>query len=282
MPGTSRPTCLGPPPEVLDLFAVPETVEPLPGGQGRSVRAGDLVLSPDRDPEVLVWLNPVLARLAVQLDERPGRDLRDLRIAMPVPARDGSWAVDGWGASRYEPGTVACDDLAVLSATAHVLHAELAVAVPDRPDGLSAREDRWARAERQAFGEQPLITPAGPGIDLAVRLHAAIDGTDLGPDQLVHADLAGNVLLDAFGAPVVIDVAPSWRPVLWAEAVCVLDAVMWLGAPLGALAAWAHGVPRQAILRAALFRVLADAPDVDVAAYERALGPVLADEPAEG
>lgn len=260
---------------MLDLFAVPDTVEPLPGGQGRSVRAGDLVLSPDRDPAVLVWLNPVLARLAVRLDERPGRSQRDLRIAMPVPARDGSWAVGGWGASRYEPGTVACDDLAVLAATAHVLHAELAVAVPQRPDGLTDREDRWAYAERQAFGEQHPPAGPGPGAGMAAALDRALAPVDLGPDQLVHADLAGNVLVDAYGAPVVIDVSPAWRPARWAEAVCVLDAVMWFGAPLDALDAWAQGPWHQAMLRAALFRVLADGADLDAAAYERVLTRLL-------
>lgn len=260
---------------MLDLFAVPDTAEPLPGGQGCSVRAGDLVLSPGRDPGVLVWLNPVLARLAVRLDERPGRSLRDLRIAMPVPARDGSWAVQGWGASRYEPGTVACDDLSVVRASAHLLHAELASAVPQPPDGLSEREDRWARAERQAFGDLTLIAPAGPGADLATRLHRALVPVDLGADQLVHADLAGNVLLDAYGAPVVIDVSPAWRPVLWAEAVCVLDMVMWHGAPREAMALWEQGIGRQAMLRAALFRVLADGAALDVDAYGRALGGLL-------
>ncbi len=89
------------------------------------MRAGDLVLSPGRDPQVSAWLNPVLARLAVRLDERPGRRPRDIRIAMPVPARNGEWVVDGWGASRYEPGTTACHDVDVLLATGRVLHAEL-------------------------------------------------------------------------------------------------------------------------------------------------------------
>ena len=274
MPGPTVVPGTGPRAEVLDLFAVPDAVEPLPGGQGHSVRAGDLVLSPGRDPGVLVWLNPVLARLAVRLDERPGRGVRDLRIAMPVPARDGSWAVQGWGASRYEPGTVACDDLGLVRASARLLHAELAVAVPERPEGLADREDRWARAERQAFGEEPLGTE-GPGADLARRIQAALEPVDLGPDQLVHADLAGNVLLDAHGAPVVIDVSPAWRPVRWAEAVCVLDAVMWHGAPAAALDDRRHGADRQAMLRAALFRVLADAPDVAVAVYERALSRLL-------
>jgi len=275
VPGSTVVPAALPPAQVLDLFAVPDAVEPLPGGQSRSVRAGDLVLSPDRDPDVLVWLNPVLARLAVRLDERPGRSIRDLRIAMPVPARDGSWSVDGWGASRYEPGTIACDDLAVVRASAHLLHAELAVAFPTAPDEVGHRVDRWARAERQAFGEQSLIAPAGPGADLAARIHRALAPVDLGPDQLVHADLAGNVLLDASGAPVVIDVSPAWRPVLWAEAVSVLDSVVWHGAPLDAMRDWEHGVGRQVMLRAALFRVLSDGRALNLAAYAPALRHLL-------
>ena len=253
---------------VLDLFAVPGDVQPLPGGRGASVRAGDLVLSPDRDREVCAWLNPVLARLAVRLDERPGRSPRDLRIAMPVPARDGEWVVDGWGASRWEPGTSVCSDLDVLLATGRLLPAQLASAVPARPGGLSRRRDRWARAEREAFEG----SPGGPG---RVRLLAAQrEDPPLGPDQLVHADLAGNVLLDAAGAPVVIDLSPAWRPARWAEAVCVLDAVMWLAAPADRMEDWTTGADRQAMLRAALFRLLSDV-DPPLQRYEAALAPLL-------
>ena len=65
--------------------------------------------------------------------------------------------------------------------------------------------------------------------------------------------------------------AIAWyAPPLWAEAVCVLDAVLWLGAPADALDEWRSGVPRQAMLRAALFRVLSDRP-CNVPRYE-ALG----------
>ena len=253
---------------VLDLFAVPGAVTPLPGGQDTSVLAGDLVLSPGRDTDVCAWLNPVLARLAVRLDEQPGRSRRDLRIAMPVPARDGEWVVDGWGASRWEPGTTTCTDLDVLVATGRLLHAQLASAVPTRPDGLDGREDRWARAEREAFEG----SPSGP--PLVRRLAGLRDDTPLGPDQLVHADLACNVLLDAAGAPVVIDVAPAWRPVRWAEAVCVLDAVLWLDAPAARLRDWTHGADRQAMLRAALFRLLSDV-DPPLDRYETVLEPWL-------
>lgn len=250
------------PAHVLDLFAVPDVVAPLPGGQGGSVLAGDLVLSPGRDADVEAWLSPVLARFAYDLDLSASR--RGFRVAMPVPARDGAWVVEGWGASRYEPGTVACRDLAVLLAAGRLLHARLASLVPDRPAAVAARRDRWAVAERQAFGEADVDDALDPLVDrLVVRLSQQLDGADprdLGPDQLVHADLAGNVLLDAAGAAVVIDVAPAWRPQRWAEAVCVLDAVMWHDAPATALLAWTRGVERQAMLRALMFRVLSDRP----------------------
>jgi uncharacterized protein (TIGR02569 family) len=253
-----------PPPEVLDLFAVPDVVEPLPGGTSTSFRAGDLVLSPGRDPLVAEWLNPILARLSVRLDEDPQRRRRDLRVALPVPARDGSWVVDGWGATRHEPGTTTCRDLDVTLAAGRVLHARLASTVPVRPPGLARRTDRWAHAERLVFGPAYDLLAAATGTPAASVVRAAerlLDDRDLGPDQLVHADLAGNVLLDGHGAPVVIDVAPAWRPLRWAEAIAVLDSVLWHGADPSVLEAWSRGARQQAMLRAIAWRALVDQVD---------------------
>jgi hypothetical protein len=206
--------------EVLDLFAVPGPGRPVPGaGQGAGVVAGDLVLSPGRDPAVQEWLSPTLARLAVTMDSRPARRPLDLRIAVPVPARDGSWVVDGWAAARYEPGTVSTTDLDVTLAAGRVLHAELASWVPRRPEGL-----------------------------------AAADAAEDPSSQLVHAGLFGHVLLDGYGAAVVIDVYPAWRPPRWAEAVCVLDAVSSGAAPATVLAAWSTDTDRELLRQAKRFR----------------------------
>ncbi len=257
-----------PPPHVLDLFAADGLLESLAGGRGTSVRAGDIVLSPGCDETQLAWLAFVQARLAVQLDEEAPRSLR---LALPVPARDGRLVVDGWAATRFEPGTTPCHDLATLRATAHLLHARLASVVPARPDGLDARTDQWAVAERQAYDGDAAVHAAAdrpePGLlEFVTNLAAGLDDTALGREQLVHADLAGNVLLDGAGVPFVIDLSPAWRSPLWAEAVCVLDAVLWWGAPRRALDDWRSGAHRQAMLRAALFRVLSDQP-CDVARY---------------
>lgn len=256
-----------PPAHVLDLFAAHGVLEPLDGGRGTSWRAGDLVLSPGHD-ESEAWIAPIQARLAVRLDEEVPRTFR---LTMPVPARDGNLTADGWAATRFEPRTTPCHDLPTLRATAHLLHARLALAVPVRPDELGARTDQWAVAERQAYDADAALRAAQDRLetglaDLVTGLVNGLDDTDLGREQLVHADLSGNVLLDATGVPFVIDFSPAWRSPLWAEAVCVLDAVLWLGASTDALADWSSGVHRQAMLRAALFRIFSDHP-CDVPRY---------------
>lgn len=243
---------LGPSPDVLDLFAVPDAAQPLPGAREGRVRAGDLVLSPGRYAETATWSSPVLARLAVGLDERPGRRRRDLRVAMPVPARDGSWVVQGWGASRWEPGTQLCEDPAVVRAAGRLFHAELASAVGARPAGLPG----WPGSALGDLPDTPVVRRVRP---------ALLDPREvpLGPEQLVHTELAGNVLLDAAGAPVVLDVVPAWGPARWAEALCVLDtwAATWAAPGLepGALDGWTTGPERQAMLRAVLHRSLSGA-----------------------
>lgn len=263
---------------MLDLFATAGPVRELDGGQGGSVVVGDLVLSPGRDPRILDWLNPALARLAVDLDTRPRRALR---IAVPVPARDGSWVVDGWGASRHEPKTTTCRELDVVLATGRLLHGELDSLFRTKPR-LDDRDDRWARAERVAFAPdvarelESVVRASDPRLPFLQRVSRSLSGTWLGPDQLVHGDLAGNVLLDAAGLPVVIDVSPYWRPALWAGAVVVLDTALWHGAGLEAVEAWADDpARREAARRAALFRVLSDGPGCDIGRYESAVAPVL-------
>ena len=154
-----------PPDHVLDLFVAEGVLEPLPGGRGTTWRAGDLALSPGHDASE-AWLAPIQARLAVRLDEQSPRSVR---LVLPVPARDGNLVVDGWAATRFEPATTPCLDLAALRATAHLLHAHLASAVPERPGDLDARTDRWALAERQAYDADAAVAAAaqaprtGPG-----------------------------------------------------------------------------------------------------------------------
>ena len=178
------------------------------------------------------WLNPTLARLAVRLDERPDR-----RPGATCGSRCRCRRATGRGWCERlgrEPLRARHDDL-----PRPRRHPRGGAALP-RPAGLGGARPGppgWTGAptggrvaERLAFG---------PVDDLPDRARRTTGGGPARrhparvPTSCVHADLAGNVLLDAAGAPVVIDVAPAWRPVRWAEAVCVLDSVLWFDADAG-------------------------------------------------
>jgi len=234
---------------VLRAFRVHEPARPIPGGQGTSWRAGNLVLKPGTDGAVHDWLCDLLAELVAD----------GLRVARPVPTREGAWSCRGWSATRWvdgvEPrGGETATWVAVVEA-GRTLHRALAH-VP-RPDCLDAPEDPWALADRAAWGEREPRLPVELS-GLLPGLQAAL--TPLGPAQLVHGDLTTNVLFAAGSAPAVLDVSPYWRPPAYAEGVVVADALCWHGARVDLLDR--AQVPVGAVARALLFRMATTAERV--------------------
>lgn len=75
----------------------------------------------------------------------------------------------------------------------------------------------------------------------------------------MHGDLTGNVLFHETLSPAVIDFAPYWRPVAFASAVVVGDALLWEGADETLLDAVSHvdDFP-QYLLRALIYRAVVD------------------------
>jgi hypothetical protein len=190
------------------------------------------------------WLGTMLAAV------RPV----DVRIAKPVQTRGGSWRHAGWVATQWVEGNE--PDRAAMTVWADILEAarafHRAVAHLPRPSCLDERHDPWAVADRGAWGEGPVhVHDAFTGT--VRRLSAAV--APLGSSQLVHGDLAGNVLFAAGLAPAVIDLSPYWRPPEYAEGVLVADALCWHGAAASLLLD--VGVSVSAVARGLLFRMLA-------------------------
>jgi uncharacterized protein (TIGR02569 family) len=228
----------GPPAVVLAAFGVGAEPHRLPGGQGATWRAGDIVLKP-AEGENTLWRSALLADLPAS---------PDFRIARPVRTAAGGWICAGWEAMRAvtgEPDPRRVDDVVRAGALFH----EAVAAVPCPPH-LARRQDPWAYADRLAFDDQatapsPLLEP----------LFAARRPVDL-PAQIVHGDLAGNVLFADGLPPAVIDWSPYWRPPAWAAAVAVIDALCWHGAAPSAIERWAH-LPAwgQMLIRALIYRI---------------------------
>jgi prepilin-type processing-associated H-X9-DG protein len=132
---------------------------------------------------------------------------------------------------------------------------------------LDARTDAWARADRIAWGEQP--ADGFERVPEVAHLLAARTAVSA-PNQVIHGDLSGNVLFADGQAPAVIDLSPYWRPMEYASAIVMVDAVLWYGADVGLLSVVGDA---QLLVRALLFRLLATPdPAAAVHGYRRAIG----------
>lgn len=239
----------GPPEHVRTAFGVREAVpRPRPDLPGPAWRCDALVLRPVADTVLAAWS-------AGAIEELGTAGVDGLRLARPVRASDGRRVVAGWAASHDVPGRVEPrhDDVIAASLRLHRTTARL-----ERPRLVDDRDDLLARADRAAFGERkPPLDPETGGTLFAelTRRRRPLDR----PSQLVHGDLFGTVLFDPSdpsAPPAVLDLVPFWRPVEWAAAVVVIDALAWGGADPGILTRWSHLAEwPQMLLHALLFRL---------------------------
>jgi uncharacterized protein (TIGR02569 family) len=257
------------PAAVLAAFGVAGIVPvPLAGGQGTAWRAGPIVLKPAELERADRWNADLFDTLT-----GPG-----FRVPRPVRAATGDWIAHGWTAWHLVPGAPA-DWSGVsprwreLIAGSRALHAALA-GVPV-PRWRVTQEIPWTVGDQVAWGErdpEPLLgSAAGPIAGQVRRLLAALRPVDL-PNQLVHADLAGNVLFADGEPPAFIDFSPLHRPAALPLAVVAVDALQWSGARPEVLDFLADE-PQfdQLVARALIYRLVTDiilragTPGVEVA-----------------
>ncbi|HEV7196994.1 MAG TPA: phosphotransferase, partial [Pedococcus sp.] len=219
----------------------------LVGGGGTSWRVRDVVLKPGIEPAFQEWLGTEVSQV----------DQHGFRLPVVLRAVDGQWVAEGWGAYSAVPGSAAqppIGDWREVIAAARALHA--ATTGLGRPAFLASRSDPWAVADRAAWGEG--ACDVRPELREHVRrLNTAL--APLGPSQLVHGDLTGNVLITASGPPSIIDFSPYWRPPSYAEGIVVADALCWHGATPDIITDL--GVPTAAVARGLLFRMLTTVND---------------------
>lgn len=235
---------LCPPCAVLSAFAVTDDPVVLPGGQGRTWRAGEVILKPVEFMAETVWRAEVLTELA---------DSPRFRVARPVRARDGRWVVGGWEACGFVAGDSDVERPDEVMRAGLAFHA--AIAGLPRPAFLDWRHDPWDYGDRVAWQEVPMrVSPrAMPLLEPLLRCRRPVT---LDP-QLVHGDLAGNVLFADGLPPAIIDWPVYWRPAAWALAVVVADALCWYRAVPALAARWSH-LPAwdQMLVRALIYRIV--------------------------
>jgi uncharacterized protein (TIGR02569 family) len=233
-----------PPPSVFAAFGVPADFATLSGGLEPVFLAGDVVLKRADDPDEVSWKSELLTGLVEA----------GFRVARPVSATDGQWIVEGWMASRHVEGQQDPNRLAELLAAGRSFHAAL-LDVP-RPSFLDRITHRWARAHGVVWNDATVepVGPVGSRLQLLQDMRRPVHSSP----QVIHADLAGNVLFAAGAAPAVLDFSPWWGPVGYAEGILLADALLFFDADPDSLALIADRPEFvQMLVRAVIFRLVA-------------------------
>jgi uncharacterized protein (TIGR02569 family) len=202
-----------------------EAVIPLTGGQGRSFLVSfKAVLKPllDASEDEAEWSAGIMSSLCPQ--QKPNFQVPD-----PILASNGRYVYEGWTASKYCPGDHKLERKFMELIPASRAFHEALRGFPE-PELLSRNTHPWAVADRVAWeghvGSSELVPALAP---IYNELRALRQDVSSSPSQLIHADLSGNVLFSDSNPPVIIDFSPFWRPVEYAEAIAVLDGIMWFG-----------------------------------------------------
>ncbi|MBA3234006.1 MAG: phosphotransferase [Propionibacteriales bacterium] len=236
---------IAPPDELCRAFGVDAGAATLlDGGQGRTWRVGDLVLKPVDHVVEHAWVSDVFS----------GWSQTQVRVPEPVCTLDGSRSYAGWAAHRWLEGRTAsmrsnADKIRHASDCFHEAVADLAP-----PEFIARREDAWSYGDRVAWEDAPPLGEART-VRQIEALRAAYT-TVTAPAQVIHGDIGGNVLLEPGLPPAVIDWPPYTRPVGFAPAVAVVDAVRWEGLSLAFVDAWADiDEWEQLLARALVYRI---------------------------
>jgi uncharacterized protein (TIGR02569 family) len=228
---------------VLRRFDASGRLEPLDGD--RAWKVGHRVLKPvDAETSEIEWQAAALSKLAQD----------GYRLALPMPATDGSIVVEDWTAWPFLRGRYELGRWTDIIEVSRRFHAE--VASLGKPRFIDERSHRWAIGDRVAWGD--LADEPYRHIPFVADLRDSLRPIHA-TDQLIHGDLAGNVLFAADEPPAIIDLALYWRPIAYAEAILVADALIWEGAgdDLFDYAKGTHPDFGQFLARALIFRLVA-------------------------
>ena len=240
---------------ILYAFDLQGKIEPLPGGQNNSWRIGDHVLEYVGIDPSNEWSAAVLSDL----------NAVDYRISAPVRSKHDSFVFKGWLCSKFEVGFVSNNHEAEKLEVSRLFHRSLKaislnVYVPP--------SNRWEIAHRAAWSRDDL--PSQIETDSRNYIKELFRFTNSQGDiktQIIHGDLAGNILFHDRYSPLIIDFSPTNGPIEYAESILIADSIAWYNAPLQTLELLPQTeYYKDMLLRAVIFRLVVSAqvPDQKV------------------
>lgn len=228
--------------KVLFEFGVEDFPVLLEGGEGTTYQTGGFIFKPVENTEEANWRAELLNSIVED----------GFRVPRPVRSKNNKWTESGWCVYTFLEGKEVTNRWEEKINASRKFHKSLAnVAKPDFIDKVS---HPWAIADKMIWGFLPMqygeiLKPAMNKLESLLKpIHLK--------NQLIHGDMTGNILFHSSLPPAVIDLSPYWRPAQYAEAIIVVDSIMWDDAPDTIIKALDDTFETyQLLLRAAMWRI---------------------------
>ena len=235
-----------PSPSVLEAFKLSPSTRciNLDGGQGKTYLADNIIFKPTSNIEESIWIAEVYASIG-QIG---------FRIPSPIATTSDEWTFEQWTAWEFlEGNTLKGEKYKERLAASQAFHK--ALANYSRPSLLNNRNDAWSQADRIVW-ENKSWQPHSKIQSLYNKLESYQEPLDIS-EQIMHGDIAGNMLYQTGQAITIIDFSPYWRPAAYSEALLCVDSIMWEQAPWSILDLVNLDITfRQLMLRAVMRRLV--------------------------
>jgi uncharacterized protein (TIGR02569 family) len=208
--------------DIAQAFDIAGALHVLPGGEGRTYRAGKIIYRRETNVSEASYLADVYHHLPEI----------GFRVPKPIRTRHDVWvSPTGWSAWTFVTGRPAThDDVLFVIPAIHAFHQ--ALASQPYPAHLATRDTPYDRADHAAWDTPPdTIDPRlVPLVQQLLHVRQPIAPL---PAQLIHGDLNEENILVAPGIPpAIIDFTPYWHPPEFALAILAY----WLGPYRGDMA----------------------------------------------
>ena len=230
---------------IIQKFTDSEKFSSIEGGQNESIKAGDVVLKPVHEIKRYLWISDELNKL--QFDQ--------IKVALPLKSKKGNYIEDAFGATPYFEGKFYKNKLTKKLEACRILNSKISSV--QKPQDFDNWINPWTKAQDLAWNK-PTV-PQNIPLEIAKAINELLNLrkplTLL--SQLIHTDLAGNILFDEADTPIVIDFTPGFYPKEYGELLLLVDSIAWYNASLDILQLInaTDFIKQQLVIRALIFRL---------------------------
>lgn len=229
--------------DIVKLFLLEGEGIPLIGGQGDSTKFKNKVLKKVGDIKNQQFLSEVIDQIIP----------KNYRLSKPIKSINNNYIEGFYCVSEYEKGEHNFSDYRKFLNVSIDLHKDLnEIKIQKFPKF----NDPWSISHRVLFNKESLPTTIKKEMkDIIESLLKKLKPLNL-PHQLIHTDLAGNILFDDKLGPLVIDFSPAYAPVEYAISIMICDLITWHGIDISIIDNLLQAFSYETLRYAILFRIL--------------------------